>query len=125
MKREKVFSIVKGFRGRAKNCFRIAHQAAEKALQNQYYSRKLIKRDMRSLWITRINAAAREHGLKYCDLIHGLNLAQIDMNRKVLSELAVTEPASFAAVVDKAKGALMAKHAAEMAQKGLNAVRQQ
>lgn len=76
----------------------------------QYHSRKLLKRDMRSLWITRLNAASREHGLKYGDFIHGMNLASMDVDRKLLSDLAITEPQTFGQIVARAKAALLVKH---------------
>eukprot|EP00281_Chroomonas_sp_CCMP1168_P029770 CAMPEP_0206253496 /NCGR_PEP_ID=MMETSP0047_2-20121206/23182_1 /ASSEMBLY_ACC=CAM_ASM_000192 /TAXON_ID=195065 /ORGANISM="Chroomonas mesostigmatica_cf, Strain CCMP1168" /LENGTH=131 /DNA_ID=CAMNT_0053679707 /DNA_START=49 /DNA_END=444 /DNA_ORIENTATION=- len=111
MKRERVFELAKGFRGKANNCFRVAHQKVEKALQKQYIGRKELKRDMRALWITRLNAASREHGLKYNDFMHGLGLANIELDRKVMSDIAVTEPATFGEIVARARAALMAKHA--------------
>lgn len=79
----------------------------------QYADRKLVKRDMRALWIQRINAGTREHGLKYGDFIHGQKLANVALDRKILADLAVTEPFSFKKVVDMARDALMAKHSAQ------------
>ncbi|KAJ1479510.1 hypothetical protein T484DRAFT_2864324 [Baffinella frigidus] len=99
MKRERVFELAKGYRGKAKNAFRVAHQQVMGALQNQYSDRKVRKREMRSLWIERINAGAREHGLKYGDFIHGMALANMEVDRKVLADLAVTEPISFKDIV--------------------------
>mmetsp|Transcript_25679 Transcript_25679/g.51431 ORF Transcript_25679/g.51431 Transcript_25679/m.51431 type:complete len:162 (+) Transcript_25679:28-513(+) len=111
MKREKVFAITKGFRGRAKNCFRIAHRAAEKALEHEYRDRKNRKREMRTMWIERLNAGAREHGLKYCDFIHGMKLANIELDRKVLADICVTEPPAFQLVCQMSREALLAKYA--------------
>ena len=79
----------------------------------QYADRKLVKRDMRALWIQRINAGTREHGLKYGDFIHGQKLANVALDRKIQADLAVTEPFSFKKVVDMARDALMAKHSAQ------------
>ena len=92
---KKVLKMAKGYRGRSKNCFRIAIQRVEKALQYAYRDRRTKKRDLRSLWIQRINAAVRNHGLVYSKFIKGLNLAGINIDRKILSELAVNEPSSF------------------------------
>ena len=105
-KHKKVMKAAKGFYGRRKNTIRIAKQAVEKSLQYAYRDRKVRKRNFRSLWVQRINAAAREHGLTYARLIDGLNKAGIEVDRKMLSELAIHEPAAFAAVVDQAKAAL-------------------
>lgn len=82
----------------------------------QYTDRKVLKRDMRAIWIQRINAGTREHGLKYGDFIHGQKLANVELDRKILADLAVTEPFAFKSVVDMARHALMAKHAAAPAQ---------
>ena len=103
---KKVIDAAKGYRGRRKNTFRIANQAVEKAGQYAYIGRKLKKRQFRAIWIQRINAAAREHGLTYGRFINGLNLAGIEVDRKVLADLAVTEPAAFKSLVDKAQSAL-------------------
>ena len=103
---KKVIAKAKGYRGRRKNTFRIANQAVEKAGQYAYIGRKLKKRQFRALWIQRINAAAREHGLTYGRFIHGLNKAGIEVDRKVLADLAVSEPAAFKSIVEKAKSAL-------------------
>tara|TARA_Y100001970_G_C13849776_1_gene658714 strand:- start:376 stop:723 length:348 start_codon:yes stop_codon:yes gene_type:complete len=92
---KKVLKLTKGFRGRAKNCFRIALTRLEKSLQYAYRDRRNKKRDLRALWIQRINAAAREHGLKYSVLINLLNKSNISINRKQLAEMAVSEPESF------------------------------
>lgn len=106
---KKVLKLAKGFRGRAKNCFRVAIEKVEKALRYAYRDRRARKRDFRALWIQRINAAARLNGLVYSQLINGLNLANIELDRKVLADLAVREPDSFAAIVEKAKQALASR----------------
>ncbi|WP_306117282.1 MULTISPECIES: 50S ribosomal protein L20 [unclassified Roseitalea] len=103
---KKVLKAAKGYYGRRKNTIRIAKQAVEKADQYAYRDRKVRKRNFRSLWIQRINAAAREHGLTYGRLIDGMNKAGIEIDRKVLSDMAIHEPAAFAAVVEQAKGSL-------------------
>ncbi len=102
----KIIKAAKGFRGRRKNTFRIANQAVEKAGQYAYRDRKVRKRNFRSLWILRINAATREHGLTYGRFINGLSLAGIEVDRKVLADLAVREPEAFKALVDQASAAL-------------------
>ena len=103
---KKVLKLAKGFRGRAKNCFRVAVEKVEKALRYAYRDRRNRKRDFRALWIQRINAAVREYGLVYSQFINGLTLANIELDRKVLADLAVREPESFKAVVDQVKVAL-------------------
>ncbi len=105
-KHKKVIKKAKGYYGRRKNTIRIAKQAVEKAAQYAYRDRKVRKRNFRSLWIQRINAGAREHGLTYGRLIDGLTKANIEVDRKVLSDLAIHEPEAFAALVAKAKQAL-------------------
>ncbi len=105
-KHKKVLKAAKGFYGRRKNTIRIAKQAVEKSLQYAYRDRKNRKRNFRALWIQRINAAAREHGLTYGRLVDGLNKAGIEIDRKVLSDMAIHEPAAFAALVAQAKTAL-------------------
>jgi large subunit ribosomal protein L20 len=106
-RRHKAFSkLAKGFRGRRKNCFKSTKLAVEKSLKYAYRDRRVKKREFRSLWITRINVAAREHGISYSQLIRGLTLAGIEVNRKVLADLAVTEPVSFQAIVKNAQVAL-------------------
>lgn len=102
----KVIKAAKGYYGRRKNTFRIANQAVEKAGQYAYRDRKARKQNFRSLWIQRINAAVREHGLTYGRFINGLNIAGIEVDRKVLADLAVHEPASFKALVEKAQSSL-------------------
>ena len=105
-KHKKVLKKAKGFYGRRKNTIRTAKQAVEKSMQYAYRDRKARKRNFRALWIQRINAAAREHGLTYGRLIDGLNKAGIEIDRKVLSDMAIHEPQAFAAVVAQAKTAL-------------------
>ncbi len=103
---KKVLKQAKGFYGRRKNTIRIARQAVEKAGQYAYRDRKTRKRNFRSLWIQRINAAVREHGLTYGRFIDGLNKAGIAVDRKILSDLAIREPATFKALVDRAQSAV-------------------
>jgi len=98
--------LAEGYRGRRKDCFKLAKRAVEKALQFSYRDRRAKKRDFRGLWITRINAAARINGLSYSKLILGLSRANIELDRKVLAEIAFSDPASFAVVAEKAKAAL-------------------
>ncbi len=102
-KHKKVLDQAKGFRGRRKNTIRTAKAAVEKAMQYAYRDRKNKKRTFRALWIQRINAAVREHGLTYARFIDGLTKAGIAVDRKVLSDLAIREPATFAVIVEKAK----------------------
>jgi len=105
---KKVLKLAKGFRGRAKNCFRVAIEKVEKALRYAYRDRRARKRDFRALWIQRINAAVRQYGLVYSQFINGLNLANIELDRKMLADLAVKEPVSFEAIVNQVKKALEA-----------------
>ncbi|MCO5063824.1 MAG: 50S ribosomal protein L20 [Rhizobiaceae bacterium] len=105
-KHKKVLKAAKGFYGRRKNTIRIAKQAVEKSLQYAYRDRKNRKRNFRALWVQRINAAVREHGLTYGRFIDGLNKAGIEIDRKVLSDMAIHEPQAFAALVAQAKTAL-------------------
>ncbi|MEO3997120.1 50S ribosomal protein L20 [Mesorhizobium sp. CAU 1732] len=105
-KHKKVLKAAKGFYGRRKNTIRIAKQAVEKSLQYAYRDRKNRKRNFRALWIQRINAAVREHGLTYGRFIDGLNKAGIELDRKVMSDMAIHEPQAFAALVAKSKTAL-------------------
>jgi large subunit ribosomal protein L20 len=105
-KHKKVLDQAKGFYGRRKNTIRIAKQAVEKSMQYAYRDRKNRKRSFRALWIQRLNAAAREHDITYSRLIDGLAKAGIEVDRKVLSDLAIREPEAFAAVVAQAKAAL-------------------
>src|SRR5256885_1174662 len=103
MNSDKILKLAKGFRGRSKNCINLATARVEKALQYAYTSRKLKKRDFRSLWIQQINAGSRQYELPYRDLAHGLVLSDVSINRKVLAELAVNEPYSFRALTKLAK----------------------
>ncbi|MEM1104600.1 MAG: 50S ribosomal protein L20 [Pseudomonadota bacterium] len=103
----KVIKAAKGYYGRRKNTFRTANQAVEKAGQYAYRDRKARKRTFRSLWIQRINAAVREHGLTYGRFINGLSKAGIEVDRKVLADLAMREPAAFTALVKQAEAALV------------------
>ena len=105
-KHKKMIKAAKGYFGRRKNTIRAAKQAVEKAMQYSYRDRKNRKREFRALWIQRINAAAREHGLTYSRFISGLIGAGVEIDRKALSDLAISEPAAFAAIVEKAKGHL-------------------
>ena len=100
---KKVMEQAKGFRGRRKNVYRIATQAVTKAGQYAYRDRRNRKREFRALWIVRINAAARECGLSYSRLMNGLKKAEIEIDRKMLAELAVNDKAAFAAIAEKAK----------------------
>ena len=103
---KKILKLAKGYRGRAKNCFRVAIEKVEKALQYQYRDRRNKKRDFRALWIQRINAGAREEGLSYSVLMNGIKKAGIEIDRKVLAGLAMDDAAAFKAVVAQAKQAL-------------------
>jgi large subunit ribosomal protein L20 len=105
-KHKKVLKQAKGFFGRRKNTIRAAKAAVDKSMQYAYRDRKNRKREFRALWIQRINAAVREHGLTYSRFISALATAGIEVDRKVLSELAIREPAAFAAIVEQAKGHL-------------------
>jgi large subunit ribosomal protein L20 len=107
-KHKKVLKAAKGYYGRRKNTIRIAKQAVEKANQYAYRDRKRRKRTFRALWIQRLNAAVRQFGLTYSRFIDGLGKAGVAVDRKVLSDLAIREPAAFEAIVDKVKGALAA-----------------
>ena len=93
---KKVVKAAAGYRGRRKNCFRVATQAVDKARQYAYRDRKVRKREFRRLWIARINAAARQHGLSYSRFVYGLNQAGISLDRKVLADLAVRDKVAFA-----------------------------
>jgi large subunit ribosomal protein L20 len=105
---KKIMDRAKGYFSRRKNIFRVAVQAVEKAEQYQYRDRRAKKRNFRALWIQRINAGTRELGLTYGRFIDGLNKAGIEVDRKVLSDLAIHDPVAFGAIVDKAKAALAA-----------------
>lgn len=112
---KKVLEKAKGYRGRSSTSFRVAIEKVEKAQQYAYRDRRNRKRDFRSLWIQRINAATREHGLTYARFIDGLTKAGIALDRKILADLAVKEPASFAALVEHARGALSESRSAAAA----------
>ena len=103
---KKILSMAKGYRGRNKNVFRVALEKVEKGLQYAYRDRKAKKRSFRALWIQRINAATRLHDLTYSRFISGLNKAGIELDRKVLADIALKEPANFAKLVEAAKNAL-------------------
>lgn len=103
---KKVIAQAKGYRGRRKNTFRVAKQAVERAGQYAYRDRRRRKRTFRALWIQRINAASRQHGLTYGRFMSGLRLAGIEVDRKVLADLAVREPEAFKALVGQAETAL-------------------
>src|ERR1700683_645707 len=105
-KHQKGLKAGKGFFGRRKNTIGAAKAAVDKSLQSAYRDRKNRKREFRALWIQRINAAVREHGLTYSRFISGLITAGIEVDRKVVSDLAITEPAAFAVIVETAKGHL-------------------
>src|SRR3954469_13852752 len=104
-KHKKTLKAAKGFRGRRKNTIRTAKAAVDKSMQYAYRDRKNRKRTFRALWIQRLNAAVREFGLTYSRFIDGLGKAGITVDRKVLSDLAISEPAAFQAIVEKAKAA--------------------
>jgi len=103
---KKVLEQAKGFYGRRKNTIRAAKAAVDRAGQYAYRDRKVRKRNFRSLWIQRINAAARLEGLTYATFIHGLDLAGIEIDRKVLSDIAGNDPVAFKAIADKVRAAL-------------------
>nr|WP_320116049.1 50S ribosomal protein L20 [uncultured Desulfuromonas sp.] len=102
-RRNKVLKLAKGYRGARSKLFRSATEAVDRALNYAYRDRRVKKRDFRALWIARINAAARQNGLNYSRLVYGLKQAEIGLDRKVLAEIAVADPAAFTAVVEKAK----------------------
>ncbi len=105
---KKVLEKAKGFYGRRKNTIRVAKAAVDRAGQYAYRDRKVNKRTFRSLWIQRINAAAREEGFTYSQFIHGLNLAGVEMDRKVLADIAGQDPAGFKAIAEQVRTALAA-----------------
>ena len=109
---KKILKLAKGYRGRSKTCFRVAIEKVEKGLQYAYRDRRTKKRNFRALWIQRINAGVRQHGLVYSQFIKGLNLAGIELDRKVLADLAVREPESFKQIVEKVSEALKENKAA-------------
>jgi large subunit ribosomal protein L20 len=109
---KKILALAKGYRGRGHTAYRVAIERVEKALRYAYRDRRNRKRDFRALWIQRINAGAREHGLTYSEFMHGIKLAGLELDRKVLSDLAVREPDAFAQVAATARAALPEKPAA-------------
>ena len=102
-KHNRVLKLAKGYRGARSKQYRVAKQSVMRALTSSYAGRKQRKRQFRQLWIARINAAARMNGLSYSKLIHGLKLAGVDINRKMLSEMAISDPAAFTALTEVAK----------------------
>ena len=113
---KKILYLAKGYRGRGSTAYRIAIEKVEKGLQYAYRDRRNKKRDFRGLWIQRINAGAREHGLTYSQFMHGIKLAGLDLDRKVLSDLAIREPEAFRAIAVTARSALNAAPTAEAAE---------
>ena len=103
---KKILNLAKGYRGRGSTAYRIAIEKVEKALRYAYRDRRNRKRDFRALWIQRINAGARQHGLTYSQFMHGIKLAGIDLDRKVLSDIATREPEAFQAIAATAQAAL-------------------
>jgi large subunit ribosomal protein L20 len=112
---KKVLDLAKGYRGRGSTAYRVAIEKVEKALRYAYRDRRNRKRDFRALWIQRINAGAREHGLTYSQFMHGIKLAGLDLDRKVLSDIAIREPEAFQALTATAQGALGAAPPSAMA----------
>jgi large subunit ribosomal protein L20 len=112
---KKILALAKGYRGRGGTAYRVAIEKVEKALRYAYRDRRNRKRDFRGLWIQRINAGAREHGLTYSEFMHGIKLAGLELDRKVLSDIAIREPEAFGAIVVTARAALAAPGAASAA----------
>ena len=104
-KHKKILKLAKGFRGAESKQYRTANQAVMRSMQNAYVGRKRRKRDFRRLWIARISAAAKMNGMNYSTFMNGIKKAGIEMNRKMLSEIAIAVPAAFAQLVEKAKAA--------------------
>ena len=104
-KHKKILKLAKGFRGAESKQYRTANQAVMRSMQNAYVGRKRRKRDFRRLWIARISAAAKMNGMNYSTFMNGIKKAGIEMNRKMLSEIAIADPAAFAQLVEKAKSA--------------------
>ncbi|OEU55681.1 MAG: 50S ribosomal protein L20 [Desulfuromonadales bacterium C00003096] len=102
-RRNKVLKLAKGYRGARGKLFRSATEAVDRGLKYAFRDRKVKKRDFRALWISRINAASRENGLSYSRLVYGLKQAEVGIDRKIMAQLAVCDPAGFTAIVDKAK----------------------
>jgi len=107
-KRRKVLEQAKGYRGTKHSSYRRAKEQVQRSLKYAYRDRRVRKREFRKLWIVRINAGARENGLSYNTFMHGLKLAEIELDRKVLADMAVADPASFASLVEQARVALAA-----------------
>lgn len=105
-KHKKILKLAKGFRGAESKQYRVANQAVMRSMQNAYVGRKRKKRDFRRMWITRISAACKMNGMNYSTFMNGLKKAGIEMNRKMLSEVAVADPAAFTKLVETAKSAL-------------------
>lgn len=105
-KHKRLLKLAEGFRGRRKSSYKLAKRSVQKALKYQYRDRRVRKRDFRRLWIVRINAAARINGLSYGRLMFGLKNAKIDLDRKTLAAMAITDPSGFASVAEKAKAAI-------------------
>jgi len=105
-RRNRVLKLAKGYRGARGKLFRSATEAVDRALNYAYRDRKVKKRDFRALWISRINAAARENGLSYSRLVHGLKKAEVGLDRKILAQVAVSDPSGFKTIVDQAKAQL-------------------
>ena len=103
---KKILKLAAGYRGRGRLVYRIAIGKVEKALRYAYRDRRNRKRDFRGLWIQRINAGARQHGLTYSKLMHGIHMAGIEVDRKMLADLAAREPEAFLALVERARGAM-------------------
>jgi large subunit ribosomal protein L20 len=108
---KKVLKMAKGYRGRSNNCFRVAIEKVEKGMQYAFRDRRAKKRNFRALWIQRINAAVREHGLVYSQFMNGMAKAGLELDRKVLADLAVHQPESFKAIVEQVKGVISKKAA--------------
>ena len=105
-RRKKILKLAKGYYGSKHRLYKTANEQVMKSLQYAYRDRRQRKRDFRKLWITRINAAARMNGLSYSKFMHGLKLAEIDMNRKMLAQIAISDQEAFTQIVDKAKAAM-------------------
>lgn len=105
-KHNRVLKLAKGYRGARSKQYRVAKQSVMRGLATSYTGRKQKKRQFRQIWITRINAAARQNDISYSKLMHGLKVANVNVNRKMLAELAVSDPKAFTALCDTAKGAL-------------------
>lgn len=103
---KRVLKLAKGFRGGESRLFRVANQSVMRSMQNAYIGRKRRKRDFRKMWIARISAAAKMNGMNYSTFMNGLKKSGIEMNRKMLAEIAIADPAAFTALTEKAKAAL-------------------